>query len=130
MSNASVSTERANQLKECTEQDETTQRLMKVIANGWQRNKTNVHGDIQVYFDVRDELTVENGIVMEGQQVIVPKPLQEEYITRVHMGHLGVDATLRKAQQTMYFPDINKMIRDKIGSCSICNCMKKHQRKE
>jgi hypothetical protein len=58
MSIAPVRTVRANQLKERTEHDEITQRLMKVITNGWQRNKTNVHGDIQVYFDVRDELTV------------------------------------------------------------------------
>jgi hypothetical protein len=67
---------------------------------------------------------------MTGQQVIVTKPLQEEYTTRVHMGHLGMDATLRKAQQTMYFPDITKMVRAEIGSCSICKCMKKHQQKD
>ena len=63
MSVAPLSTARAHQLRE---HDGRMQALIEARMKGWPRNKTNLQQELQEYFDVRDELSVEDGIVMKG----------------------------------------------------------------
>ena len=65
MSVAPVSTDKAHQLTECTEHDGTMQAYIEVI-NVWPRNKTNLQQELQEHFDVHDEMSVDDGIVMNG----------------------------------------------------------------
>ena len=41
--------------------------------------------------------------------------------SRIHSSHLGVEACLRKARDTVFWPGMNAEVRDQIKQCSICN---------
>ena len=41
---------------------------------------------------VRDELTVENGIIFRGQRCVVPSSLRREVVEKLHTAHMGIDA--------------------------------------
>ena len=57
---------RLARLKGETAQDETLQALAKVIKVGWPEDKDRIPLDIRAYHNVRDELTVENGLIFRG----------------------------------------------------------------
>ena len=82
------------------------------------------------YFSVRDELVVENGVILKGQRMVVPKSLRLEYIEQLHRGHPGIDATKRRARNVVYWPTMTKDIELVVSSCKPCNSTKPHQTKE
>ena len=47
--------------------------------------------------------------------------LRPEVKSRIHSSHLGVEACLRKARDTVFWPGMNAEVRDQIKQCSICN---------
>ena len=40
-------------------------------------------------------------------------------MSRIHAGHLGVEAYLRKDRDTVFWPSMNAEVRDQIKQCSI-----------
>ena len=42
-------------------------------------------------------------------------------ISRIHSSHLGVEACLRKARDTVFWPGMNTEVSDQIKQCSIYN---------
>ena len=53
-------------------QDKALQALAEVIKVGWPADKRDIALDVRAYHNVRDELTVENGIIFRGQRCVVP----------------------------------------------------------
>ena len=53
------------------------------------------------FFDVRDELSVYNGIVIRGERVVVPKSLHRDVLYRRHYAHSGVVSTLSLAREML-----------------------------
>jgi hypothetical protein len=46
--------------------------------------------DLNPYFLRREEITVHQGCLLWGIQVIIPEPLRKEILTMIHEGHLGL----------------------------------------
>jgi hypothetical protein len=121
---------RNEELRESTANDPIMQQLNHTIMNGWSSHYRNVPPSIKEYFAHRDDLTVENGVILKGQKILVPKSLRSEYISQAHKGHIGVEATKRRARDIMFWPEMSKEIEQIVSNCSVCNSMKKHQQKE
>ena len=62
--------------------------------------------DVKVYLPIRDELIVDNGVILKGLTVVVPNSLCKEYIHLLHKGHPGTDATKRRAKDMLYWPSM------------------------
>ena len=84
-------------LMEETAKDPELSALHKLISEGWPPKRSNVPDNLKDYWNYRDELTVENGILLKSHKFIVPKNLQSVYINKIHAGHLGIDKSLQKA---------------------------------
>ena len=46
--------------------------------------------NVQPYYSAKDELSVENGLLMRGCRLVIPLELQLEMLDKIHEGHLGV----------------------------------------
>ena len=55
---------------------------------------------LRINNDYRDELTVENGIVLKGEATLVPKTLRNDIKKRAHASHLGYDSTMKRLKGT------------------------------
>ena len=55
------------------------------------------------YWDYRYELTVESGILMKNSKVLILESLKHKYIDQVHSKHLGINNTLKKARQFIFW---------------------------
>jgi hypothetical protein len=96
------------------------QKLVQVIAK-----YREVPCELAEYFSVRDELVIDNGVILQSQRVVVPESLHCVYIEQVHRGHPGVEATKRRARDVVYWPTMTKDIEYVMSSCKPCNSTKR-----
>ena len=97
-----------------TKQDEILPDLQKVILSGWPEKRSQVPTKLQEVWNYRDELTVGHGLVLKGQKIFVPKPLRENMLERLHEGHLGINKTLMKARDVLFWPIMAAEITEKV----------------
>ena len=103
-----------------TKQDEILPDLQSVILSGWPETRSQVPAKLQEFWNYRDELTVGHGLVLKGQKIFVPKPLREEMLERLHEGHLGINKTLMKARDVLFWPGMAAEITEKVKKCPMC----------
>ena len=56
--------------------------------------------------------------------------MQTEIKERLHSSNVGVQGCLRRARETVYWPNMNADIEDYIGRCPTCNSIQRSQAKE
>ena len=72
---------RAERLQNETQSDDILRTLKTVIMQGWPDHKSKCAGHQSVlapYYSYADELTVQNGVIFEGERVIVPASMRAE----------------------------------------------------
>lgn len=85
--------------------------------------------DTQPYKKMFEELSVENGIILRGEQLIIPESLQREIIQIAHEAHLGRLKTSALIKETMWFPAIDRKVNELLDGCLACAAaVKKPQR--
>ena len=72
------------------------------------------------YFNQRDELTVQNGLIFRGERVVVPKKLREVMNQKIHSSHMGTEACLRGARESIYWPGMCAEMKQLVESCETC----------
>ncbi|XP_062595327.1 uncharacterized protein K02A2.6-like [Saccostrea cucullata] len=82
------------------------------------------------YFHVRDELSVQDGIVYRGTRCVIPKALRAEVMGKLHQSHIGAEGCLRRARECVYWPNMNSEIKDLVSKCETCRTYEPSQQKE
>ena len=113
-----------------TASDESLQALIKVIQHGWPETKDQTPLQARPYFHVRDELAHQDGVVMRGSRCIIPKSMRFDMMQRIHCAHLGIEGCLRRARESVYWPNMNAEVKDFIEKCETCNKYEMGQQKE
>lgn len=126
----SVSTKRFEEIKIETQKDCELQELLNLIKNGWPDSKKQLKENIKPYWKDRDDLVEMKGIIFKCNRMVIPKSLRNDIINKLHYTHLGLEKTLCKAQELVYWPYMNKEITDKILNCQICLRFKNSLQKE
>ena len=121
------STERIKSIQEETKCDRTLCKLIPTIINGWPDTIQEVPEAIRSFWSFRDELSVEDGIVLKGDRVVIPKNLQQETMRQLHAAHQGVEKTRLRARASVYWQGISKDIEKLTSQCPICQEHQKNQ---
>ena len=61
-----------------TDKDEVLQEVKEIIQVGWPDNKNGLSPSIINYFHIRDELLAQEGVILCGDRVVIPKSLRRE----------------------------------------------------
>ena len=75
-------------------------------------------------------LTTEDNIALLGQRLVVPKSMRKDVLKRLHASHQGIDRTIRRARQTVYWPGITSDIRSTVEACQQCQYYRPSQGRE
>lgn len=121
---------RLEEISTATSSDPVLRKLEQSILAGWPDQKAQVPQEIISYFPYRDELTACGGVIYRGDRIVVPTSLRSDMKNRVHMGHLGLNACLRRARDLIFWPQMSKEITQMIESCGICNAYPRKQSNE
>jgi hypothetical protein len=107
LSDLPISEQRISEIQQHPLNDEQMQELKEVLQQGWPNRKYNVPPSAMIYFDVRDELTVQNGLIFKEERVVIPTSLRLDMIKRIHTSHIGVEGCLCRARDSLYWPGMN-----------------------
>ena len=120
----------SDQLRAATLTDPQMIALAETIVNGWPDQKGEVQQDLKSYFDFRDELTTENGLIMKGQRCVVPQSVRPEALSRIHRSHIGQDGCVRFAREHVFWPGMTSQIKDFVSRCETCQTFSRKQQRE
>ena len=119
----------SEELRAATASDCALQKLMQVTMKGWPVQKSDSDLDVRAYYNVRHELTVQNGLVFKDCRIVVPTSLRKNIIATVHRSHQGIQG-IRLAKEGVFWPLMNREITDCVSQCSVCNIHRPEQCKE
>ena len=119
-----------NKVKQAIADDATLQKLSDTITRGFPHNKTLMDPELITYWPYRDELSIENGIIYRGVRVLIPAAMRSEMLSKLHASHIGVEATLRKARDSIYWPSISNDVTNLCQSCKVCETHQPSNTKE
>ncbi|XP_062601076.1 uncharacterized protein K02A2.6-like [Saccostrea cucullata] len=121
---------RLSEIRKHSYQDESLQVLMDVILHGWPQKREEVPHLARPYFDFRDELSVQDGILFRGERAIIPEAIRLDMMQRIHSSHLGIGGCLRRAKEYVFWPGMHSEISQYIQSCETCQMFETKQQKE
>ena len=101
-----------------------------MILKGWPDNNNSVPKEVSQYFNVRDELAVQDGIIFKGQRCVIPQTLRQKVKEKIHSAHIGIQGCLRRAREVVYWPSMNQEITDYIEHCDTCNMFANQPKRE
>ena len=113
-----------------TENDPTLSLIKElIVTNRWYKiNDRNVTKYLNVNYEVINsfkrivsELCVaENGLVLRGSRIVIPKSLQEQVVNLAHEGHQGVNKTKALLREKVWFAGIDNLVQEIVSSCIAC----------
>ena len=107
-------------LKESTQRDPILGTVYQLTQQGWPHQQRHVPHLARRYWDLRDKLSTDDGLLLKGPRLIIPGELQEEYLSCLHKGHLSANKVQENARQHMYWTGINTDIEDYTKQCQEC----------
>ena len=111
--------ERDEMLQE-TSKDKELQLLKHYISTGWPSKRSQIPVSLHPYWNFRDELTVESGILMKNSKVLIPETLKQKYLRQIHQGHQGIKACRSRAREFVFWVNINSDLKEMVEKCDIC----------
>ena len=108
---------RAAQIRQWTDTDPVLSHVRWNVLSGW------VHLDVpelHPYQSLADELSVQDGCLLRGSCVVVPKEGRESVISLLHEGHPGVTRMKRLARGYVWWPGIDKELEFAVKTCEEC----------
>ena len=114
------SQERLLRLREATASDPETSELKNVIVTGFPDRSGDLSRRIRHYWSYRDELSIDDGLILKGERVLIPLPLRTYYLDKIHQGHQGVTKCQLLARSCVYWPGIDNDIGNTVRACSEC----------
>lgn len=103
------------EIREVTANDNDLQTLTQ-----WITGNAALPSHLRKYQTFRDELSAADGLVLRGDRVIIPAALRRVFLERLHQAHQGINSTLRRARQSIYWPTMAEEIKAVISSCRTC----------
>ena len=91
---------------------------METIVDGWPNNSKHVPKAIRSYWSCRDELSVDDGLVIKGDRIIIPEAMREEALQKIHAGHQGIKTCKLRAKTFIFWPGISNDIEPRVSTCS------------
>ncbi|GFO09929.1 polyprotein [Plakobranchus ocellatus] len=126
--NLAISEQKQEEIKKSTKNELST--LQSRIEIGWPENRRDCEIELREYWDVRETLTVDEGIILKSEQVLIPPSMRKEMLEKIHEGHLGTAKCKQRARGLLHWPRMSQDITDLISRCSTCLKHRNKQRKE
>ena len=125
-----ISDERLQEIQRVTRNDDSLQVLTAVIYQGWLEQKEALPNIVTPYFNIRDEMSIQDGLVFRGERVVVPQTMSGKMLKKIHNSHLGVNGRLNRARECLYWPGMSSDIKNHVSTCEACREYERSQPKE
>lgn len=121
----SVSDKRLKAILEATGTDSAMVQLRQYASTSWPVSKHDVAEEIRSYWNYRDDLHAEVGLLLRNR-LVIPKVMRREVLNRLHAAHCGAEKIKHRARGVMCWPNMASDIEVLAKTCQVCE-KHKHQ---
>eukprot|EP00795_Rhopilema_esculentum_P015552 gene15552-6817_t len=119
------------EIQDATFADQTLQALIRLIHdNSWNNIRSMQSPDVDkeelnLFAKIRSELTVNDdaSLILRGSRIVLPKFLRHRAIAIAHEGHQGIVKTKQLLREKIWFPNIDKSVKDVLANCLPCQAI-------
>ena len=111
---------RLDRTRIATTADPALSQLRHYIFHGWPLQKQQLPERVQHYWNYREELAIEDGLIFKAHRLVIPTSQRAEHLKDLHAGHLGEEKTLLRARETVFWPGISDDVRNAVKACDVC----------
>lgn len=104
--------------------------LLTCVTSGFPFNRYDLNKALLPDWKMRNDLYADGDLVLYGPRIVVLAALRHRTLTHLHDSHRGVEATKRRAQQTVFWPGINSDIANTVHACEACQVLQPSQQQE
>ena len=90
--------------------------LHDIIVSGWPKRRDEIPKQLRPYWSNRDELSVEDGVIIKGERVLIPKSIQADVEQQLHAGYQpGIEKCKLRAKFCVYWNGINNDLEEVVN---------------
>ncbi|CAH8498443.1 unnamed protein product [Dicrocoelium dendriticum] len=104
-------------IRQETDRDPILSLVKRYVQVGWPDNTPK---ELMPFRNRMSELSLQNGCLLWGARVIVPKKFRSRILDELHDAHPGVAKTKSLARFYVWWPELDRDIVAKVGSCRPC----------
>ena len=119
-----------DELRVDAREDPTYTKLLGYVTKGFPADRNDIEPELLPYWKQRDDMYHDGELVLIGPRVVVPSAQRRKVLARLHDAHCGIEATKRRARQTVWWPGINSDITSTVKACSPCQTLHPSQQQE
>ncbi|UYV82871.1 K02A2.6-like [Cordylochernes scorpioides] len=112
--------ERLLEISRKQKEDSLCSQLAKYCMSGWPKNKREVDPELRGYWQFQEDLTYQNGLLLRGQRILIPKTLRKDILEKLHQGHFGINKCRSRAKESVWWLGISQEIERMVSSCTKC----------
>ena len=112
--------DRIDRLQQSTDKDDTLALLKHTAQHGWPQTIIELPPELHPYWTFREEISIEDGILLKGERIIIPAVDQPDIMQQLHHGHLGLQKCLHHAQVSVYWPNLTEHLKELVTNCGVC----------
>jgi len=107
----------ASDVAKASKQDPTLSKVMHYLSTAW---PTHIADELQPYYRMRNELSVESSCIVWGTRVIIPLVFRRLLLDELHSNHLGTSRMKAVARSFFWWPNLDTDIVNLSASCRVC----------
>ena len=107
-------------IKQAYKEDPVCAQVMAYCEHGWPPIMRE-NPAMREFYQVHDELSVEQGLLLPGSRIVIPSLLRAEILEMIHMGYLGIHKCRETARRNAWWPCMSSQIADMIRACRKCH---------
>lgn len=88
----------------------TMSKLKEMDYKGWPYKREKCPEALHDFWNFRDELTIEDGLILKGDRIVIQPSLRQEMLEIIHQGYLGQEKCLLRARACVFWPGITKVV--------------------
>ena len=108
------------EIRQATQTNDELALLKHTIMSGWPANIRQIPQVLHPYWTFREELTIKDGLILKGTQIVIPTKKHEAILKQIHENHLGLTKCKLHAKQAVYWPGLNDQLEQLILHCQLC----------
>lgn len=109
----------ASMIAQATKKDKILLKVMHYTQYGWCDGK-EVNDELKPFYMRRFELSVQQGCLLWGLRVIIPRYYQPCLLKELHSEHPGVCAMKALGRSFIWWPKMDEAIEQLVRQCSVC----------
>ena len=113
-----------------TARDSELNAVAEAVLNGWPTQRSDCPSSILPYWNYRDELGLQDGLLLKGSRIVIPATLKTRILSQLHAAHQGMEKTKLLSRGSVFWVGINGDIENMIARCATCQRHQPAQQRE